>query len=196
MKKMLEEFLGLKDKDAFNEEPKTKAKKKLSPLLLFFLLGAAIFPVAKSKESIIQKLSSIDIFLNVAAALILSYGLFIGYKKIIAQRKLNLANGFRVWLDDERPVPEGFTHWVKTAEEAIELLKTGRVKHISLDHDLGDEEIVGTGYHVACWIEENAHEGSLARFTWNVHSANPTGRDKMKSALNNADLFWDKAEVS
>jgi hypothetical protein len=42
----------------------------------------------------------------------------------------------KVYLDDERPVPDG---WIgcKTPSEAIELLKTGQVETISLDHDLG-----------------------------------------------------------
>ena len=40
---------------------------------------------------------------------------------------------------------------MKTPEEAIELLKTDRVTHLSLDHDLGlsDER---TGYAVLLWI--------------------------------------------
>jgi hypothetical protein len=43
----------------------------------------------------------------------------------------------RVWLDDRRPPPDGEWAWVKTPEEAIELLATGEVSEISLDHDLG-----------------------------------------------------------
>ncbi|VAW81561.1 hypothetical protein MNBD_GAMMA12-2513, partial [hydrothermal vent metagenome] len=55
----------------------------------------------------------------------------------------------KVYLDDERPTPEG---WVRVywPDEAIELLKTGKVKEISLDHDLGDDER-GTGYDVVLW---------------------------------------------
>ena len=58
----------------------------------------------------------------------------------------------RVYLDDEREIPEG---WVRVywPNEAIELLKTGEVVEISLDHDLGDDER-GTGYDVVLWIEE------------------------------------------
>ena len=37
-----------------------------------------------------------------------------------------------VWLDDERPMPAGYDVHVKTAEEAIDLLKTGNVHKISL----------------------------------------------------------------
>lgn len=36
-------------------------------------------------------------------------------------------------------------------DEAIELLKSGEVRKLSLDHDLGDDER-GTGYDVLLWI--------------------------------------------
>ena len=52
----------------------------------------------------------------------------------------------KVFLDDERATPEGWTA-VRWPEEAIALLKTGKVDAISLDHDLGDEI---TGVHGAC----------------------------------------------
>lgn len=42
----------------------------------------------------------------------------------------------KIFLDDCRPMPAGFDVYVKTAGEAIELLKTGKVTVISLDHDL------------------------------------------------------------
>ena len=49
-------------------------------------------------------------------------------------------------MDDKRDTPEG---WVRVywPHEAIELLKTGTVEEISLDHDLGDDD-KGTGYDV------------------------------------------------
>jgi hypothetical protein len=49
-----------------------------------------------------------------------------------------------LWLDDERK-PPSFSDsripwtWAKTADEAIEYLKTGEVTFTSLDHDLADE---------------------------------------------------------
>jgi len=55
----------------------------------------------------------------------------------------------KVYLNDERKTPDG---WVRVywPDEAIELLKTGCVADISLDHDLGDDER-GTGYDVVLW---------------------------------------------
>lgn len=45
----------------------------------------------------------------------------------------------KIYLDDLRPTPNGWTHayW---PDEVIEYLKTGHVEIISLDHDLGDDE--------------------------------------------------------
>lgn len=111
----------------------------------------------------------------------------------------------KLWLDDIRNPAQTYDPqdercnmwsgpdvvWVKTAKNAIEQLQTGQVTHISLDHDLGyplDE--VGTGYLVACWIEEHAANGALPPIKWAVHSANPVGVRKMKSALTSADRFW------
>lgn len=42
----------------------------------------------------------------------------------------------KLWLDDVRPAPEGWT-WVKTVDEARARLVAGGVDHLSLDHDLG-----------------------------------------------------------
>ncbi len=96
----------------------------------------------------------------------------------------------RVWLDDLRPIREGFDVWAKTAPEAIELLKSGKVTYISLDHDLGEDEGCGCGYDVACFIEEQAYHNSIPRLDWNVHSANPVGVGKMEKALIQANAYW------
>jgi len=101
----------------------------------------------------------------------------------------------RLWLDDIRPAPPGFDVHVKTAQDAIRLLKSGKVSEVSLDHDLGEGSDVGidvgTGYDVAVWIERQAFDGTVPRIVWNVHSANPVGRRRMELALQNADKFWD-----
>lgn len=96
----------------------------------------------------------------------------------------------RLFLDDERIAPPG---WIQTytAANAIRLLKSGAVKEISLDHDLGPAE-AGTGYDVACWIEKAACLGELSRLKWSVHSANPVGIQKMTAALMQADRYWHK----
>ena len=99
------------------------------------------------------------------------------------------SNRIRLWLDDLRAAPEGWHH-ARTAAEAIALLAAGGVVEVSLDHDLGDEPGVGSGYDVACWIEQHAMQGTLQRLDWRIHSANPVGRKKMKAALESAERFW------
>jgi len=42
----------------------------------------------------------------------------------------------KVFHDDCRPAPEGWT-LARNNDEALELLRTGEVTHITLDHDLG-----------------------------------------------------------
>lgn len=97
-----------------------------------------------------------------------------------------------MWLDDLRdPAKHGYIGWVwvKTADEAIALLKTGRVQRASLDHDLTMEQTLGqhsaepTGYTVVCWMEEHGvwpPEGTK------VHSMNPAGRARMQVVIDRA----------
>lgn len=88
----------------------------------------------------------------------------------------------KLYLDDERPTPDGWVR-VYTANGAIDELRSpDRYTHVSLDHDLGD--LYTTGYTVACWIEEYAHENP----DWPVpiitcHSANPVGRKRIEQVI-------------
>jgi len=89
-----------------------------------------------------------------------------------------------VWLDDNRMAPSGWKH-VKTAWDAIVLLKTCDVVVISLDHDLGDDKMFGTGYHVVLWMEEQTFMNpSFIMPEVLIHSANPVGVQKMMDGLN------------
>ena len=69
------------------------------------------------------------------------------------QLNIRKDNRLKVYLDDERTPPDGWV-LVKTPAQAIALLETGEVSHLSLDHDLGDDEGIGTGYDVVLWMEE------------------------------------------
>ncbi len=89
----------------------------------------------------------------------------------------------KVYLDDERETPLGW-HRVYWPEEAIELLKTGKVLEISLDHDLGDDEH-GTGYDVVLWVEEAVFTNNFIPPKMKVHSANASAREKMESGIKN-----------
>lgn len=100
------------------------------------------------------------------------------------------ATQLNLWLDDVRdPLLHGVIGytWVKTAEDAIALLKAGNVRFASLDHDLSVEATMGnllpgesTGYSVVLWMEQND--------VWppdgvRVHSMNPVGKARMQRAI-------------
>ena len=87
----------------------------------------------------------------------------------------------RIYLDDERATPDGWTR-VFWPNEAIDLLQAGGVTEISLDHDLGDDER-GTGYDVLLWIEEAVAVREFTPPLMRVHSANPSARQKMELAI-------------
>ncbi|QDV62524.1 cyclic-phosphate processing receiver domain-containing protein [Crateriforma conspicua] len=84
----------------------------------------------------------------------------------------------KVYLDDERETPAGWTR-VYWPDEAIELLRTGQVTELSLDHDLGDDNR-GTGYDVVTWIEEQVATNNFVPPKIKVHSANISARQKME----------------
>lgn len=104
----------------------------------------------------------------------------------------------KLWLDDNRDPKDstiqslfganGDEVWVKTVSEAIDLIGSGYVSSISIDHDLGDGN--GDGYEVAKFIEEGAFDGSLEPFKCTVHSKNPVGARRVVQALENANKFW------
>ena len=98
-------------------------------------------------------------------------------------------NSIKVYLDDERPCPEGWV-LVKTADEAIEKLKTCWVTHISLDHDLALMHYAGhyetgekTGYDVLLWLEEQLDNYPYFQVPIiMIHTMNPSAMVKMKQA--------------
>jgi hypothetical protein len=90
-----------------------------------------------------------------------------------------------IWLDDERDPPQDWWH-SSTVRGCIAYLGllcnfgTG-CNIISLDHDLGDDESIGTGYDVLKWIEEQVatNEYFVAPNEIRIHTANPSARIKM-----------------
>jgi hypothetical protein len=94
----------------------------------------------------------------------------------------------RVWLDDlleDRAAPAGWMH-VVDAPTAVALLDTGRVIELSLDHDLGDDDVAGRGVHVVDHIAQREFSG--ARGAWprdgiTLRGADPAGRGQMVRAI-------------
>jgi hypothetical protein len=95
---------------------------------------------------------------------------------------------WRLWLDDQWNDPEmHFRHppkgWTPAAsyDEAVLLFNLhGWPISVSFDHDLG-EAPAKTGYDFAKFlIEHDMDGGTMPRgFKFNVHSANPVGRDNI-----------------
>lgn len=110
------------------------------------------------------------------------------FQKLATQNESK--EGVKVWLDDERPKPDEFDIHVRTAREAISLLKSEHVLLISLDHDLGNDSN-GTGYDVAKFIEEGAFLGTVPPVVVKVHSANPVGSNRIKMCIENANRYWN-----
>jgi hypothetical protein len=98
----------------------------------------------------------------------------------------------KVFLDDERPTPEGWVH-VRWPEDAIALLETGQVTELSLDHDLGDDA-QGTGYDVTLWVEEAVAVRGFVPPRIRVHSANTSARQKMELAIARIERFVRERE--
>jgi NAD+-processing family protein with receiver domain len=104
----------------------------------------------------------------------------------------------KIWHDDIRPAPPGWV-WARTNHEAQILLETGSVEEISLDHDLGlqdlSEEQVetepellfgrrispnGSGLDLVNWMCEK----NLVPTRVTIHSWNPVGAQNMAARLN------------
>lgn len=96
----------------------------------------------------------------------------------------------KLWIDDERPAPDGW-YWAKDVMQAAwhVLYNYDHIEEISFDHDMGG---LSTTVEVAHLIEKGAAEGTCDRIKWNVHSANPPGRDHLIAIMNSAERFWNK----
>jgi hypothetical protein len=87
----------------------------------------------------------------------------------------------RVFVDDQRPAPPGWT-LARNVDEAIALLRNENVEELSLDYDLGDP-CFGTGSDVLDWLERalSEHRTSLPRL--HAHSGSPIGRRRLETHI-------------
>lgn len=83
----------------------------------------------------------------------------------------------KVFLDDLRIPPAGWI-LVKTASEAIELLRTGNVESLSLDNDLGLD--TPEGHTVVYFMAEN---NIWPKNCPTIHSANPVRAEYMAGMI-------------
>lgn len=84
----------------------------------------------------------------------------------------------RLWVDDERVMPQGYTHWARSSADAIEMIERQQVaatrfQLVSFDHDLGGTTGDDTSRRILTWMIEHDMWPEEIRF----HTANPVGRE-------------------
>ncbi len=94
----------------------------------------------------------------------------------------------KIWLDDLRPVPEGY-EGVKSVNEAIALIEDAErdgieIEVLDLDHDLGDYYSEGgDGIKLLDWLAERE-----TYYPIEIHTSNPVGRANMERLI---ARYWE-----
>lgn len=83
----------------------------------------------------------------------------------------------KLWVDDERPAPEGWT-WVKTVDEATQALTDNEVTDLSLDYALANWE---DGAMVLAWL--GSHPDRYPSETVVPHSGSASGYDLLERVI-------------
>lgn len=88
------------------------------------------------------------------------------------------AHAYRLWIDDERPMPLGYNKNARTSEEALAILREAialahPLELVSFDHDLGGDD---TTRRILTWMIENDFWPDTIR----IHTANPIGLDWLR----------------
>ncbi len=100
---------------------------------------------------------------------------------------LKSKHNIKIWVDDFRPVPEGYegTKSVNETKELIEQIEAagGSIDLIDLDHDLGDYAVYGgDAIKILDYLVERETFYPIA-----IHTANPVGRANMERMIRR---FW------
>lgn len=87
---------------------------------------------------------------------------------------------FKLWLDDERKMPDGYDFWAHNYEEAVwaintQISPTLHSIYVDFDHDLGMGK---SGYDFAKWLLSESYIGDFS-----VHSMNIVGRKNIEQLL-------------
>ena len=95
----------------------------------------------------------------------------------------------KIWLDDERPAPEGYVH-CHSVNEVINRINQSEIDKVyidllDLDHDLGDyAKDGGDGIKLVDWLAE-----TKKFYPIKLHTMNPVGRENMQREI---DRYWPK----
>jgi len=104
----------------------------------------------------------------------------------------------KIWLDDLRDAPNDSWTVARTVQDAFDLLldNCGFVEEVSLDHDLGETDIL-TGYDFVNILEGMVGTGEMRSVIlpdkFSIHSANPVGRKNMQAAIDSIERIrkWE-----
>lgn len=100
----------------------------------------------------------------------------------------------KIWVDDERKMPDDYDYQSFTVDNAIALIKNAYhfndTLEISLDHDAGDY-VWGGGDYIQIFniLEFKSHEDVSWKdyiknnITFHLHTANPVGRENMRRII-------------
>lgn len=102
----------------------------------------------------------------------------------------------KMFLDDIRVPQNDYDVIARSFEEAVNFVKqNGIPTFISFDHDLGSDSnnnVLKTGYDFAKWLVDMDIENIYKfpeNFTFDIHSANPIGRNNINAILKNYLIF-------
>lgn len=112
----------------------------------------------------------------------------------------------KIWIDDERPMPEGYDIWCKTVYGAIAeiawWLAKGKEVLVSLDHDASDEFKRDGGDYIHILRFYETPEGQsycsmqMTKLKVHFHSANPVGVKNMRAIVENCpwmeEVRWNQ----
>lgn len=100
----------------------------------------------------------------------------------------------KIWVDDERKMPEGYTCQTFTVANANTAINIGYILDenifISLDHDAGKYAMVSGDYiQILNILEFKSHKDTSwknyikNKMTFHLHTANPVGRENMRRII-------------
>ena len=90
----------------------------------------------------------------------------------------------KLWVDDVRPMPEGYTHHAHSVDAAIMMIDTAeeigdKIELIDLDHDAGDYAKYGGDFIniLDCLVAAGRN------YPIRLHTMNPVGRENMRAII-------------
>lgn len=100
----------------------------------------------------------------------------------------------KIWVDDERKMPDDYTHLACSVNAAFWLIKDCYYYNdnieVSLDHDAGKYVDQGGDYikilerlEEVCYGNPNFQNYIRDKVTFHLHTANPVGRENMRRII-------------